>query len=174
MTLARLVDHDRPGLALSHNPDRPDESFELPRKIPTHDQKLVILPIADRCAPIASPLAERDPRCIDLKRCARGPPHAPRVAPEPVARPEPVVTAAPAPAQARPSGLNPLQTFETFVVGECNKLAHAAAQAVADGGEPAAQDAMRRYLKDFRGWDAEIPRYGDEVEKTAAAIPGRR
>jgi chromosomal replication initiator protein len=33
---------------------------------------------------------------------------------------------------SRSTGVYPGQTFETFVVGECNKLAHAAAQAVAD------------------------------------------
>jgi chromosomal replication initiator protein len=33
---------------------------------------------------------------------------------------------------SRVSGVNPAQTFATFVIGECNKFAHAAAAAVAD------------------------------------------
>ena len=39
----------------------------------------------------------------------------------------------PAPQEApRAQGVNPAQTFENFVIGECNKFAHAAAGAVAD------------------------------------------
>ncbi|MCB9664880.1 MAG: chromosomal replication initiator protein DnaA [Alphaproteobacteria bacterium] len=37
-----------------------------------------------------------------------------------------------APARTRATGLVAARTFDTFVVGECNKLAHAAAQAVCD------------------------------------------
>jgi chromosomal replication initiator protein len=43
--------------------------------------------------------------------------------------PEPLTTAERAP---RAIGVNPSQTFENFVVGECNKFSHAAAAAVAD------------------------------------------
>lgn len=54
-------------------------------------------------------------------------------APTPV--PEPIAVAAPAASQPRfpPPRLNPNFTFETFVVGKSNRLAHAAACAVANG-----------------------------------------
>jgi metallo-beta-lactamase family protein len=45
----------------------------------------------------------------------------------------------------RPMGPAPRQTF----------LVH---------GEPSAQDAFRRHLRDFLGWPAIIPRHGDVVE----------
>lgn len=66
-------------------------------------------------------------------------------APEPV-RPQPMRGAAPLrtprPVQARPvapppiEGLHPKNTFENFVVGPSNQLAHAAAVAAAGGGGP--------------------------------------
>ncbi len=45
---------------------------------------------------------------------------------------KPTPTATPVPALPRAIGVNPAQTFENFVIGECNKFAHAAAAAVAD------------------------------------------
>ncbi|MFN8525225.1 MAG: chromosomal replication initiator protein DnaA [Chloroflexota bacterium] len=53
---------------------------------------------------------------------------APATPPEPAARP----AAPPEPPPMRVTGLNPRNTFETFVVGAANRLAHAASQAVAD------------------------------------------
>jgi chromosomal replication initiator protein len=47
-------------------------------------------------------------------------------------QPEANATSLPQPAAARGVGLHPHQTFDNFVIGECNKFAHAAAEAVAD------------------------------------------